>query len=125
MQEDALAVLLAAAAIAAAVVAAAPARAADPGRWLLTGLNRVPIIYYQGVTSDPGRRPFFDGVFSGLYRTDAALRERARNDDVIAPAVRLAERYNHIEDISWDGRERGRMLLPLKCYYPPQGNTCG
>ena len=44
---------------------------------------------------------------------------------MIAPAVRLAERYNHIEDISWDGRERGRMLLPLECYYPPQGNTCG
>jgi hypothetical protein len=112
-------------AVATAASASAPARAADPGRWRLTGLSRVPIVYYQGVTDDPGRHLYFDGIFSGLYRTDDRLREQARNDDVIPPSVRLAEGYNHVGDISWDAREEGRLLLPLECYYPPQGNTCG
>jgi hypothetical protein len=102
-----------------------PARAADPGRWRLTATSRVPIVYYEGMTSDPRRNLYFDGIFSGLYRTDDRLHEQARNDDVIPPAVRVAERYNHIGDIGWDGREGGRLLLPLECYYPPQGNTCG
>src|SRR3954470_169689 len=52
-------------ALAALAVLAPPARAADPGRWRLTGVNRVPLEYYQGMTSDPARRLWFDGVFAG------------------------------------------------------------
>jgi hypothetical protein len=109
------------------LVIAAPAQAADPGRWHLTGVSTVPLEYYQGVTSDPGRRLWFDGVFAGLYRADAALHERARNAAEIPPAVTAREGYNHIGDISWDRHEGGRVLLGLECYYPGQpngGNTC-
>jgi hypothetical protein len=38
--------------------------------------------------------------------------------------VKAAENYNHLGDISFDAAEGGRVLLPLECYYPPQGNTC-
>jgi hypothetical protein len=106
---------------------AASAHAADPGRWRTTGVTRIPLVYYQGMTSDPARRLWFDGVFAGLFRTDAALSERARSDNVIPPAVTAREGYNHIGDISWDRRGRGRVLLPLECYYPgrPGGaNSC-
>ena len=109
-------------------ILASSAAAADPGRWAETGRSTIPINYYQGVTSDPQTNLFFDGVYSGLYRTDSQLRETARNDDVIPPAVRLAEKYNHIGDITWDAGEGGRILLPLECYYPGTpggGNTCG
>ena len=103
----------------------APAQAADPGRWAFTGTSSMPLYYYQGVTADPAGRLYFDGIDFGLYRTDAQLREQARNDDVIPPAVTATEGYNHIGDISWDAAERGRIILPLECYYPPVGNTCG
>jgi hypothetical protein len=116
------------AATAAAVVlllALAPSgRAADPGRWQETGLSSIPLYYYQGVTSDPAKNFYFDGVHVGLYRTDSSLRETARSDDVIPPAVHATENYNHIGDVSWDSREGGRILLPMECYYPPAGNTC-
>jgi hypothetical protein len=106
---------------------APPARAADPGRWRLTGVSKIPIEYYQGMASDPGRALWFDGVFAGLYRADAALHEQARQDVVIPPAVTAREGYNHIGDITWDRREGGRVLLPLECYYPGgpgDANTC-
>lgn len=111
---------------AALIAAAAPAaaRAADPGRWTMTGSSTMPLYYYQGITSDPARDLYFDGVHVGLYRTDSQLNEEARNDDVIPPSVTAAEGYNHIGDISWDDAEGGRILLPLECYYPPAGNTC-
>ncbi len=102
----------------------AAAQAADPGRWTLTGNSTMPLYYYQGVTSDPAGHFFFDGVDVGLYRTDSKLSEQARNDDVIPPAVTASEGYNHIGDITWDAQERGRILLPVECYYPPAGNTC-
>jgi hypothetical protein len=114
-------------ALATCLAVAAPARAADPGRWRLTGTTTLPIVYYQGVTVDPARNLFFDGVFVGLYRTDPAFRETGRNDDVIPPDVHAGEGYNHIGDISWDGAEGGRILLPLECYVPggPNGgNPC-
>jgi hypothetical protein len=107
-----------------AVLFAQPAFGADPGRWTETGHSTVPIYYYQGVTSDPARNFFFDGVHVGLYRTDSQLNETGRNDDVIPPDVHAREGYNHIGDISWDDAEGGRVLLPLECYYPPAGNTC-
>lgn len=98
--------------------------ATDPGRWEQTGQSQIPLYYYQGITSDPANNFFFDGIYTGLYRTDSELNETGRNDDVIPPAVKAAEGYNHIGDISWDAAEGGRILLPLECYYPPAGNTC-
>jgi hypothetical protein len=109
----------------AAVVVPSVAQAADPGRWTLTGTSTMPLYYYQGVTSDPARHFFFDGIDFGLYRTDDQLNEQARNDDVIPPTVTAREGYNHIGDITWDAQEGGRIILPLECYYPPAGNTCG
>src|SRR4051812_37764787 len=78
---------------------AGSAQAADPGRWVETGRTTIPLYYYQGVTSDPARNFYFDGVHVGLYRTDAELNETARNDDAIPPAVHAAENYNHIGDL--------------------------
>ena len=91
-------------------------------------MSRIPLEYFQGMASDPRRSLWFDGLFIGLYRTDANLRERRRNDVVIPPDVTAREGYNHVGDISWDAREGGRILLPLECFYPgrPGGaNSCG
>ncbi|MGZ8633307.1 MAG: hypothetical protein ACXWZZ_05545, partial [Solirubrobacteraceae bacterium] len=114
-------------AVACLLCAPAVAQAADPGRWALAATTSLPIVYYQGVTDDVQGNLFFDGVFVGLYRTDPALTETARNDDVIPPDVKAREGYNHIGDISWNAAEGGRLLLPLECYVPngPNGgNTC-
>ena len=103
------------------------AGAVTDGRWRETGRSPIPLEYFQGMASDPDRRLWFDGVFAGLYRTDARLRERARNDMAIPPEVTAATGYNHIGDPTWDDREGGRLLLPLECYSPnaPGGsNTC-
>src|SRR5215212_3344136 len=111
----------------AACLAAAPARAADRGRWRVTGTTTLPLLYYQGVTVDPARNFYFDGIFVGLYRTNRAFTETARNADVIPPDVHASEGYNHIGDISWDRAEGGRVLRPLECYVPngPNGgNPC-
>jgi hypothetical protein len=112
------------------LVCAAPASGADPGRWRNTGVSRIPIAYYQGVASDPAHNFYFDGVYSGLYRTDPALRQTAAKPEpagVIPPAVRAGEQYDHIGDIAYDGGEGGRIVLPLECYYPGSpgdANTC-
>jgi hypothetical protein len=98
------------------LLAASSAQAADPGRWRETGVSTMPLYYYQGVTADPARNFFFDGVDFGLYRTDSGLQETGRNDDVIPPSVHAREGYNHIGDLSWDRSEGGRVLLPLECY---------
>jgi hypothetical protein len=107
------------------------ARGADPGRWTETGRSTVPLVYYQGVASDPQRRLFFNGIYTGLYRTDPFLNETARRDNVFPPDVSAREHYNHIGDIAWDAREGGRVLLPTECYYPraapgedDPNNTC-
>jgi hypothetical protein len=124
MSRPARALLVSAAILA---VAAGPA-AADPGRWRATGVSRIPLEYFQGVTSDPLGRLWFDGVFVGLYRADARLREQRRNDVVIPPAVAAAEGYNHVGDITWDAQDGGRVLLPLECFYPGRAggeNSCG
>jgi hypothetical protein len=115
-------------ALALATLAPSPAHAADPGRWFLTGFSRLPLFYYQGVTSNPARNLFFDGIFVGLYRTTPKLRETAYVLNAIPAEVKNAEGYNHIGDISWDAAEGGRVLLPLECFSPgrPGGpNTCG
>jgi hypothetical protein len=104
---------------------AAPSQAADPGRWVETGFSPIPINYWQGVTSDPAGRLFFDGAIFGVYRTNAALLEEAGVFNAIPSDVSRREGYNHIGDVSWDAAEGGRVLLPLECYLPGQGNFCG
>lgn len=110
------------------LVPVVPASAADPGRWRLTGESVIPLEYFQGMTSDPERHVWFDGVFAGLYRTDDRLRERARSEIAIPAELTSSRGYNHIGDPTWEAREGGRLLLPLECYTPgaPGGsNTCG
>src|SRR3954449_12360078 len=108
-----------------ALLAFAPAaQAADPGLWRETGRDTLPIVYYQGVTHTTGGSWLFDGIYTGLWRTDKAFTQTGGNDNVIPPDVLASEQYNHIGDISIDRAEGGRVILPLECYYPPQGNTC-
>jgi hypothetical protein len=109
------------------LAAAAPAaQARDPGRWLLTGASSVPVTYWQGLTTDPAeQRVFFAGVFEGLWRTTPLLRQTAGVGSAIPPGVKLTEGYNHIGDPTWDRRDGGRVLLPLECFTPGAGNTCG
>jgi hypothetical protein len=106
------------------LVWAAPASALDPGRWRETGLTKLPLTYYQGLTHDPAGNWYFDGIYTGLWRTDTAFTETGGNPDVFPAEVKASENYNHIGDISYDGAEGGRIILPVECYYPPQGNTC-
>jgi len=101
------------------------APAASKDGWIETGNSLVPLEYFQGVTSDQWRDLYFDGVFTGLYRTDSNLVEEARNVSPIPGDVNQREGYNHIGDITWDKREGGRVLLPLECYFPFIGNFCG
>jgi hypothetical protein len=113
--------------VALSLAAAAPAaRADDPDRWLLTGASSVPVTYWQGLTSDPSKkRMFFVGVFEGLWQTTPRLRQTAGVGGAIPPEVKATEGYNHIGDPTWDPGEGGRVLLPLECYSPNLGNTCG
>ncbi len=106
-------------------------RAPRAPRIRVVGRRRAPprcrFVYYQGVTVDPARNLYFDGVYVGLYRTNSAFAETGRTDDVIPPDVHLREGYDHIGDIAWDRGEGGRILLPLECYVPggPNGgNPC-
>jgi hypothetical protein len=113
-------------ALALGVAAPASATAEDPGRWLLTGASSVPIVYWQGLTSDPDEASlYFVGVFEGLWRTTPLLGQTAGIAGAIPPAVRQAEGYNHIGDPTWSSGEGGRVLLPLECFVPGVGNTCG
>jgi hypothetical protein len=111
-------------------LAVEPALGADPGLWKETGRSSVPLYYYQGVTSDPMRNLYFDGIYFGLYKTDSQLNQLAGHNDEIPPDVHLREGYDHMGDLTWDPNEGGRILLPLECYYPypgapNSGNTCG
>jgi hypothetical protein len=119
-----LSVLASVAAI--ALAAAGPARAEDPGRWLLTGASSVPATYWQGLTSDPAEaNVFFVGVFEGLWRTTPQLERTAGVPLAIPSAVKQAEGYNHIGDPTWNPGDGGRVILPLECFEPGVGNTCG
>jgi hypothetical protein len=102
----------------------APPAAAQP--WVLTGASSVPNQYWQGLTSDPAdEHVFFIGVFQGLWRTTPLLRQTAGVPAEIPAAVTAAEGYNHIGDLTWNPGEGGRLLLPMECYTPGVGNTCG
>jgi hypothetical protein len=109
------------------VLGIAPAAVAqDPGRWLLTGASSVPTVYWQGLTSDPAEANlYFVGLFEGLWRTTPLLRQTAGVPGAIPPTVGEAEGYNHIGDPTWSPGEGGRVLLPLECFTPGVGNTCG
>jgi hypothetical protein len=104
------------------------AHAAGADRLRLADARPVPLEYFQGLTHSRAGTRFFDGVVAGLYRTDAALRERARVLDALPPAIRAAFGFNHIGDLTWDAAEGGRLILPLECFTPGApngGNTCG
>ena len=123
-KRTAIAALLATVAL--LLVGASLAGAKDRGRWLLTGASSVPITYWQGLTSDrQATNLYFAGIFEGLWRTTPRLRQSAGVPNAIPPAVKQAEGYNHIGDPSWDAGEGGRIVLPLECYTPGVGNTCG
>ena len=112
-----------------ALVLCAPAGAKDPGRWTLSGWSSVSNFYWQGVTSAGPTAPlYFSGPVEGLHRTDRWLSETATISPAIPESVKAAEGYNHVGDISFDGRDGKRVLLPLECYQaggPNGGNTCG
>lgn len=112
-----------------ALAVSSPASARDPGRWTLTGWSSVSNFYWQGVTSAGPTAPlYFSGISEGLYRTSRTLRQTAANSAVIPASVKAVEGYNHVGDISFDGADGKRVLLPLECYTPgaPNGpNTCG
>ncbi len=102
------------------------ANAQDPGRWLLTGASSVPNNYWQGLTSDPQEsRLFFVGVFQGLWRTTPQLHQNAGVATEIPASVTSSEGYNHIGDPTWNPGDGGRVILPMECYTPGVGNTCG
>jgi len=109
------------------VLASAPSAAANrQGRWLLTGASSVPNTYWQGLASDPpDENLYFVGVFEGLWRTTPSLRQTAGVANAIPPAVTATEGYNHIGDPTWNPGEGGRLILPLECFSPTAGNTCG
>ena len=106
-------------ALAIVALVALPANAAQG--WREVGKTEIPLYYYQGVTHDEAGNRYFSGVWFGLYRTDPALNETARND-LALKELHATENYNHIGDLSYYG---GKLYLPLECYYPPIGNTCG
>ena len=105
--------------------ALSPAAGHGPKRWRYVGHSNIRFEYFQGVASDPAGHFYFDGILTGLYRTDARLHEQARNPNVIPDSVTRIEGYDHIGDITWDPAEGGRLLLPLECISLLGGNTCG
>ena len=100
---------------------ALPAGATSPRSWREVGRSKIPWTYWQGMTHDQTGARYFSGTHVGLWKTDKRLNEIARNPDVIPLDVHLREQYNHIGDISY---YRGKVYLPLECYYFEAGNTC-
>ena len=95
----------------------APAAAKDPGRWTLSGWSSVSNSYWQGVTSAGPTAPlYFSGPVEGLHRTNRWLSQTATISPAIPASVKAVEGYNHVGDISFDGRDGKRVLLPLECY---------
>ena len=75
------------------IAGAGSAPAAKQKTWVETGNSPVPLEYFQGVTSDRRGHFYFDGVFTGLYRTDPNLVEQARSEyNVIPPDVGTSAR---------------------------------
>ncbi|MGH2926166.1 MAG: hypothetical protein ACRDK1_09370 [Solirubrobacterales bacterium] len=109
-----------------ALGAAPSAGAKDPGRWLMTGASSIPVPYWQGLTSNLSKsKVFFVGVFQGLWRTTPDLLQTGGVGAEIPKRVTKREGYNHIGDPTWDRLGGGRVILPMECYTPGVGNTCG
>jgi hypothetical protein len=111
----------------AVLLSAGTAHAATPNRLRLADRRAVPIEYFQGLTHDRAGMRFFDGVVSGLYRTDRALHERVRVANAIPAPVTAAFGFDHIGDIGFSAALRG-VVLPFECFTPGApngGNTCG
>ena len=68
----------------------------------------------------PGRPPRCTSP--GSPRASIARAERcsrpARSIPVVPASVKAVEGYNHVGDISFDGADGKRVLLPLECYTP-------
>ena len=106
--------------------AGAAGKNGGPDRWLLTGASSVPNTYWQGLTSDPAaENVFMVGTFKGLWSTTPELAETGGRASAIPASVESQEGYNHIGDPTWNPEEGGRVLLPMECYTPGVGNTCG
>ena len=84
----------------------------------------MPLEYFQGVTSDRTATCGSTACSGRPVPHRPLLAEQARDESEIPVDVFLREGYNHIGDITWDSRERGRILLPLECFFPFIGNTC-
>src|SRR5215217_181543 len=91
------------AALACLTALSATAEAADPGRWNETGASRIPLQYYQGVTSDPADRPGAAGVAAVRLPGVVALEpsqvahvvRRGRPGDAGLALLREARRARH------------------------------
>jgi hypothetical protein len=119
-----LTVALLGACLGAALLVAPAAQAGQ--HWILSGATSVPNNYWQGLTSDPAQENvFFVGVFKGLWGTNPLLGETSGVSSEIPASVTEAEGYDHIGDPTWNDADGGRVLLPLECYTPGVGNTCG
>jgi len=118
----------AACAVAVLGLAVVPVARASGDALRLADARPIPLEYFQGLTHDRAGARYFDGVTVGLYRTGRSLRETGRVANAIPPAVSAAFGFNHIGDLTWDGAEGGRLILPLECFTPGApngGNTCG
>ena len=105
-------------------VALSPAAGHGPKRWRFEGPSNIRFEYFQGVTSDSAGHFYFDGVFTGLYRTDARLREQARNPKVSPDSVTRIEGYDHIGDITWEACSTGTLRrCALGGGRPPSGTA--
>src|SRR3954469_5184895 len=94
--------------LAALLLPVATAQAQDPGLWKLSGLDKTPIDYFQGLTHGPNG-VFWIGPFDGAYRTDTSLKEQARTM-VIYPQDVQAIGFNHAGDPTFDPSEGGRLI---------------
>ena len=92
----------------------------------MTGASSTPAVYWQGPTSDPADSSLdLRRRLPGPLADDAAAAPDGGRAARIPPAVARDEGYNHIGDPTWNGGEGGSVLLPLECYVPGVGNTCG
>jgi hypothetical protein len=108
-------------------VAAAPARAADPGRWRVTGTPRCRSSITRASPSIPRATSTSTASSSGSTGPTPSFTETARTADVIPPDVHASEGYNHIGDISFGprgGRPRPAAARVLRPNGPNGGNPC-
>ena len=85
----------------------------------------------NGGKADPGPKQEMGGLMYGRSFEDPdghhwePMWMDASAAEQGAHAVEQAEGYNHIGDPTWNPSEGGRVLLPMECFTPGVGNTCG